>query len=64
MCEEKMLSLEEAKGVYRVITEYLMEGGSGLCPLQRKAIGRLLSEIEFTNESAKVKAPPDLYPVS
>lgn len=61
--EEKMLTAEEAKGVYSVITDYMMLGTGGLSHVQRKGIGRLLSEIEFTNENNKEKVKPEIYPI-
>lgn len=64
MNEEKMLTTEEAQGIYSVITDFLLSGNGSLSHDQRKGIGRLLSEIEFTNENYKKKTKPDLYPVS
>jgi len=61
--EEKMLTAEEAKGVYSIITDYLLFGTGELSHVQRKGIGRLLSEIEFTNENFQKKVKPELYPV-
>lgn len=51
MSEEKMLNLEEAQGTLDLLKHYLL-GGSGELPArERRAVGRLLSEVQFTLET-------------
>jgi len=49
--EEKMLSVEEAQGTLDLLKHYLMEGKGNLSAIERRAVGRLLSEVQFTLEA-------------
>ena len=49
--EEKMLSPEEAQGTLDLLKHYLMEGNGDLPAIERRAVGRLLSEVQFTLET-------------
>lgn len=51
MAEEKMLSREEAVGLFDVVKRYLLDGGGELPEPERKGLGRLLSEIQYTLET-------------
>jgi len=60
MAEEKMFSREEAVGLFDVAKWYLLNGGGELTELERKGLGRLLSEIQFALEceSERPEGPP------
>ena len=49
--EEKMLSPEEAQGTLDLLKHYLLEGCGDLPARERLAVGRLLSEVQFTMEA-------------
>jgi len=51
MNEEKMLSPEEAQGTLDLLKHYLLEGSGDLSARERRALGRLLSEVQFTLET-------------
>jgi hypothetical protein len=58
--EEKMLSAEEAKGTLDLLKHYLMEGNGDLPAIERHAVGRLLSEVQFTLE-APAELPENVH---
>lgn len=63
MAEEKMLSHEEALGLYDVAKRFLLDGTGGLSAAERKGLGRLLSEIQYTLESADTTEQPTRPPL-
>lgn len=56
--DEKMLQHEEAHGALDILVEYLLFGDGNLSTEQRKAIGRILSEVRFTLEMGGDRKPP------
>jgi len=60
--DEKMLHNEEAQGALDVLVDYLLFGEGGLSATQRKAVGRILSEVRFTLQLGNNrKPPPDVH---
>lgn len=58
MAQEKMLTQEEAEGLFDVAKRYLLEGQGDLSPAERKGLGRLLSEIQYSLESGEGEERP------
>ena len=55
VCDDKLLfDREEAWGMYEVVTRYLRFQPGPLPALERQAIGKLMSEIQYTLESRAV----------
>jgi len=62
MIEEKMLSPEEAQGTLDLLKHYLLEGRGDLPARERRAVGRLLSEVQFTLETPPAAMPENVHP--
>ncbi len=57
-----MFDRDEAKGAQDVVKKYLLEIGGDLSALERRALGRILSEAQFTLELGPPIGGGTVYP--